>query len=571
MNNNLEIVKDELDKKLSYPGMSISSTINYDVPMYMQIYPLINGSPVFYEDTSGNAQDASEESSITDAEKLGHTAAIPSQTNTIPDGLNLFANNNWQTLVAQAVYGSGSECTGEASDSCDPQNTLYANLINLPDDFQVPFDYLFNLLSSDNNDSLAAHSDDITFLNNVFSFLSSNGVYQTTSTTSIPVYAVVDKIFGNLTGNGLSSDVTGVMNEFYQLGMPSTNLFSTIMQAQQTGADVVQMVLDSFTNILDTYQKQFQNIQDTAESMVKTTSVVSGVTAGIGALFGSSALSSVSATAATLGQTLVQLYMASQIGQLSISLAWLPLAMMVLGSLFTAAITFIVMMPLIPYFLFWAGTIVWVLSILEGLIASPLVALALVYPEGHEVLGHGAAGVKIALNIIFRPVLMVIGVTSAMALTYVLITYSAQGFHLVGSLLLNNFSSSTIVKGIVSCFLIFIYSSFMMMAFNKCFSVIYLIPDKVLDWIGISSSHRAGAEEVQQLQGKTESMAGQSNQAMSSGAEKGIQAQQKETSDTVTADMGMIQVAEKGGAAGGGALREGIDAGTGGGGEAEGG
>ncbi|WP_158006961.1 DotA/TraY family protein, partial [Piscirickettsia litoralis] len=379
-----------------------------------------------------------------------------------------------------------------------------------------------------------------------------NGVYQSTTTTAVPVYAVIDKIFSQLGGNGLSSDITGIMNEFYQLGMPSDNLFSKIMQAQQVGADTVQVVINSFTNIFESYQGQFSSIQNTAESMISKWSIGAGFAGLFGGIFGAG---NVGTAVAIMGQTAVQLFMATQIGNLSMSLAWLPIALVVLGSLFTAAIGFVVMMPLIPYFLFWAGTIVWVLSILEGLVAAPLVALALVYPEGHEVLGHGSPAIKIALNIIFRPVLMVIGVITAMALTYVLITYSAQGFHLVAPLVLNNFSSSGMVRGIVACFLIFIYASFMMMAFSKCFSVIYLIPDKVFDWIGASSSHRAGAEEVQQLQGKAEGMASQSGQAMGSGVQQGIQSKQTETQSNVQAKSQDIQVAEKGGEAAGSEIR----------------
>ncbi|MGJ3500266.1 conjugal transfer/type IV secretion protein DotA [Piscirickettsia salmonis] len=562
MNYNLELIKDKLDSKLSYPNMNIASTVHYNVPMTMQFYPLVNGSTPTYTDSSGNTQDASDDVDSNAGEKISQSAGIVSQTSTIPDGMNLFSNN-WKTMVSQAIYGSYNACfnvAGSSSDVCDASNALYANLMALPDDLQLPFVYLFQLMSS-SGQSLAGNSSEIDFLNNLFNFLIANGVYQTTSTTSVPVYAVIDKIFGNLAGNGvagigLSSDVTSIMNEFYQLGMPSGDLFSKIMQAQQTGADVVQMVLDSFTSILDTYQAKFQSIEDGAKNIINDYSIGAGIASGIGAVFGSSAISSVGEVTAILGQTSVQLYMASQMGQLSVSLAWLPLAMMILGSLFTAAITFIVMMPLIPYFLFWAGTIVWVLSILEGLVATPLVALALVYPEGHEILGHGTAGIKIALNIIFRPVLMVIGVISAMALTYVLITYSAQGFHLVASLLLSNFSASSIVQGIVSCFLIFIYSSFMMIAFNKCFSVIYLIPDKVFDWIGASSNHRAGADDVQQLQSKAENAAGQAGSAMSSGAEKNIQGEKEKTQADVNADSQNIQVAQKAGGAAGSFVRE---------------
>ncbi|RNC78169.1 DotA/TraY family protein [Piscirickettsia salmonis] len=565
MNYNLELIKDKLDAELSYPNMNISSTVHYNVPMSVQFYPVVDGSVPAYQDSSGDTQYASDDVSSNEGEKFSESAGIVSQTSTVPDGMNLFTTD-WKTMVSRAVYSSTAsvDCSQNGDESnqaqCEATNTLYTNLLALPDDLQLPFVYLFNLMSASSiSQPLEKSPNEVTFLNNLFSFLIANGVYQTNDTTSVPVYAVIDKIFGNLAGNGTEGaglNVTSMMDEFYQLGMPTDDLFSKIMQAQQTGADVVQMVLDSFTSILDNYQAKFKSIEAGAKNIINDYSIGAGVASGIGAVFGSSAISSVGEVTAILGQTSVQLYMASQMGQLSVSLAWLPLAMMILGSLFTAAITFIVMMPLIPYFLFWAGTIVWVLSILEGLVATPLVALALVYPEGHEILGHGTAGIKIALNIIFRPVLMVIGVISAMALTYVLITYSAQGFHLVASLLLSNFSSSSIVQGIVSCFLIFIYSSFMMIAFNKCFSVIYLIPDKVFDWIGASSNHRAGADDIQQLQGKAENAAGQAGSSMSSGAEKNIQGEKEKTQADVSADSQNIQVAQKAGGAAGSFVRE---------------
>ncbi|OAJ34614.1 DotA/TraY family protein [Piscirickettsia salmonis] len=547
MNYNLEMVKNKLDQEISYPGMNIVSTVHYEIPLSVNYYPLIDGHPPRYQNSEGNTEYASDvKTTIVSA-----NAGVTSVTNTIPDGLSM-VSSSW----ASNVYHAVPACIEDSgSQACKDIITLQTQLINLPNEWRPPFIYLFNLVKSGSKSVIKSISDspkDVTFLNNVFYFLKQNGIYQPTTTTAVPVYAVIGRIFDQVGGNGLSSDMTAVMNEFYNLGMPSSNLFSKIMQAQQVGADVVQAVIDSFTNIFENYQEQFKDIQSTAESMISDWSWGAGIAGALGGLFGAG---SIGTAAAILGQTAVQLYMATQIGNLSMSLAWLPIALVVLGSLFTAAISFVVMMPLIPYFLFWAGTIVWALSILEGLVAAPLVALALVYPEGHEILGHGSPAIKIALNIIFRPVLMVIGVIAAMALTYVLITYSAQGFHLVAPLILNNFSASGMVNGIVSCFLIFIYASFMMMAFSKCFSVIYLIPDKVFDWIGASAGHRAGAEEVQQLQGKTEGMGSQAGQSMGSGVQQGIQAKQTETQSSVQAQSQDIQVAEKAGEAAGSEVR----------------
>ncbi|ODN43847.1 DotA/TraY family protein [Piscirickettsia litoralis] len=569
MNSNLQAMQKRLDQAISYPGMSIISTIKYDIPINVNFYPLGNGQ------IPGNA------------DKLQQTAfsdsyGVESTTYGIPDGLNLISSS-WldeiDNTVPPLISKQGCSADHYAENTlCGTERAvdeLRSNLLSLPDEMHAPFIYLFELYThngdggslvpatDDSSDFNSSDYNNVYFLNRVFKFLQNNGIYQPTTTTSVPVYGVIDKIFSNLGGNGLSSDITSIMNELYELGTPASannsKVFSKIMQAQQVGADVISAVIDSFANIYQNYKKKFDNIQDTAHSMVSDWAVGAGFAGGIGALFGASGAG---AAVAIAGQTAVQLYMAAQMGNIALSLAWFPVAMIVLGSLFTAAIAFVVMMPLIPYILFWAGTIVWLLSILEGLVAVPLVALALVYPEGHEILGHGSPAVKIALNIMFRPVLMVIGIISAIALTYVLITYSAQGFHLVAPLILNNFTSDNLdmVRGIVSCFLVFVYASFMMMAFNKCFSVIYLIPDKVFEWIGAASGHRAGLEEVQQLQGKTESTASQTGQAMGSGVEKGVQANQQETQSTVSADSQHIQVAEKSGEAGGNEARSAAEA-----------
>ncbi|WP_235603449.1 DotA/TraY family protein [Piscirickettsia litoralis] len=543
MNNNLESAEDELNQALSYPGMNILSTMHYNIPLSVYYYPIVNGNVPQYQGQDKQLHSIKDMKS----NSVSTTAGIISTTQTVPNGLSM-VSSTWSNLIYQTIPACTGQDSNKYSDKseaavCRNINQLQMNLLNLPNEWRPPFIYLLDLIKdSPKTEKITDIAENVKFLNNVFEFLQVNGIYQPTTVTSVPVYAVIDKIFNRLSGNG-ATDVTGVMNELYQLGIPADNLFSTIMQAQQVGADTVQAVINSFMSIFDNYQQQFNNVKNTAASMVKQGAEESKHLAYLDSslsLFGAS--TDFSSLYASWSQIKVQLYMAAQIGSMSMSMAWLPLAFIVLGSLFTAGISFVVMMPLIPYFLFWAGTIVWVLSILEGLIAMPLVALVLVYPEGHEILGHASPGIKIALNIIFRPVLMAIGVIAAIALTYVLITYSAQGFHLVAPLVINNFSSSNMVQGIVSCFLIFIYSSFMMMAFSKCFSVIYLIPDKVFDWIGASSNQRAGAEDVQQLQGKTEGLASQSGQAMGSGVQQGIQAKQTETQSQVQADSQEIQL-----------------------------
>ena len=49
--------------------------------------------------------------------------------------------------------------------------------------------------------------------------------------------------------------------------------------------------------------------------------------------------------------------------------------------------------------------------------------------------------------------------------------------------------------------IIFLYATFLSMAFMKCFSLIYVIPDKVLQWIGNTRGKRAGEAEIQEFKG----------------------------------------------------------------------
>ena len=75
-----------------------------------------------------------------------------------------------------------------------------------------------------------------------------------------------------------------------------------------------------------------------------------------------------------------------------------------------------------------------------------------------------------------------------------------------------NYDRVTNVRAILSLMLIFMYSTFLTMVFNKCFSVIYVIPEKVVQWVG-GQSDSFGKEDAQQLAQASQQQAGQVGQA----------------------------------------------------------
>ena len=152
----------------------------------------------------------------------------------------------------------------------------------------------------------------------------------------------------------------------------------------------------------------------------------------------------------------------------------LPLAFVVLTMMFTAGIQFALVIPITPYIIFRAGQTSWVLNSIEAMVAAPLLGFALLLPGGHGQYGHSIPAVRMLLNVVFKPVLMVFGVIASMVLIYNVVVYSAQGFNMMGDSIvgtffgfnygtgadgvLKNADRVTNVRAILSLMLIFIKS-----------------------------------------------------------------------------------------------------------------
>jgi hypothetical protein len=241
----------------------------------------------------------------------------------------------------------------------------------------------------------------------------------------------------------------------------------------------------------------------------------------------------------------------------------LPLAFVVLTMMFTAGIQFALVIPMTPYIIFWAGQTSWVLNSIEAMVAAPLLGFALLLPGGHGQFGHSIPAVKMLLNVVLKPVLMVFGTIASMVLIYIVVVYSAQGFHMMGDSIvgtffgfnygtgadgaLKDYDKVTNVRAVLSLMLVFMYATFLTMVFNKCFSAIYLIPEKVVQWLG-GQSDSFGKEEAQQMSQATQQQAGQVAQAgqqatqnVAGGAKEMTGAKSQEAGQVEGSDMQMAQ------------------------------
>lgn len=228
-----------------------------------------------------------------------------------------------------------------------------------------------------------------------------------------------------------------------------------------------------------------------------------------------------------------------------------PIAMI----LFTVGASLAVYTPLVPYIIFTATAIGWVLVVIEAIIAAPIIALGFITPSGDE-LGKITHGLGILANIFLRPMLMIFGFLLAGRVYKAIVDFVDMGLSEVFNTIATDVGMTVFSPIIV----MIAYAAFVISLVNKCFSLIYVLPDKVLRWIGGPSE----STDVSQILGDTKSATDQAAQqvgGMGSGASKLVAKESMkaakevmEKKEELAEDVAMVvapeaAVAEEGGAA----------------------
>ncbi|MCF6775472.1 DotA/TraY family protein [Thiotrichales bacterium 19X7-9] len=387
---------------------------------------------------------------------------------------------------------------------------------------------------------------------NLLEFFNNNNVHFGLDKSSVDTKRVTDPakqllttIFDKLGTNTSSAEPGTMLYSIYHIGeVPdhttkvgtddfAAKNFSMIQNVQAVGMSLLEGSINSMLGVFSHAQSELEKIQDYAEAK---TSNAEGNALGYG--IGGAILPLWQGTfqaQTNLEYAEVMFDVTMKLATFSLSLIWLPLVLFVLSSIFSIAITFSLIIPLTPYILFWAGKTAWLLLVIEAMVAAPFVALGLIYPEGHEVFGKSEPAIQIAMNLVLRPAFMIVGMICAIGLTYIIIDYSAAGFHAVVDSLLNLMPASngtdagTYARGTFTCMIIFLYATFITMAFMKCFSLIYVLPDKVLQWIGNTRSERTGEAEIQEFKSAGTQYAQGAAQAGGQSLTQGIEAEKSYT------------------------------------------
>ena len=233
-----------------------------------------------------------------------------------------------------------------------------------------------------------------------------------------------------------------------------------------------------------------------------------------------------------------------------------PLLMAWMGIMIGIGFSTAYYVPMLPYMIFTFGAIAWLMAVIEAMVAAPIVALGITYPEGHEAFGKGESAIMILMNIFLRPSMMIIGFIAAISLSYVGVWVLNAGFDnaigfIQGSDKFGTKAASKDCSGI-SClgdrgswtetpaqreerqkkeqaakealeerkgysgnydswagvfayfFSILIYTMIYITLVQKSFTLIAVLPDKVLRWIGVTQENQSSetAQWGQEVQNK---------------------------------------------------------------------
>jgi defect-in-organelle-trafficking protein DotA len=182
----------------------------------------------------------------------------------------------------------------------------------------------------------------------------------------------------------------------------------------------------------------------------------------------------------------------------------LPLLLAWLGIMVAIGFNTAYYVPIMPYMVFTFGAIGWLMSVIESMVAAPIVALAVTHPEGHDAFGKGETAIMILLNVFLRPSMMIIGYIAAIALSYVSVWIINAGFdNAIGFIQGGGYygtgddaeAISTAIGGVQGgykdwagifayFFSILVYTMIYITVVTKAFTLIAVLPDKVLRWVG---------------------------------------------------------------------------------------
>jgi conjugal transfer/type IV secretion protein DotA/TraY len=191
------------------------------------------------------------------------------------------------------------------------------------------------------------------------------------------------------------------------------------------------------------------------------------------------------AGAATIGSTAIAAICAAESPMgavaanalITVLLPLLPLLAMV----WVMGASLAIYLPMVPYMMFAIASLGWLMLVIEAIVAAPIVALGLILPSQDE-LGEVKPALGIIASLFLRPMLMIVGLIMSSKIYDVMIQLIMFGFTNSISILISESNNQSLFACVPIAVL---YVGLVIALENKCFQLIYQLPDKILRWIGV--------------------------------------------------------------------------------------
>lgn len=166
--------------------------------------------------------------------------------------------------------------------------------------------------------------------------------------------------------------------------------------------------------------------------------------------------------------------------------------------LFFVGVLLSVWVPMIPFVIWISAVISWFAVVIESIFSAPLWAMAHFEAEGEGMGQRTSHGYMFAVNLLLRPMLMVLGFLAAwLVLTAMANLVSTLYMIAVGNAQIDEAGGTSLTGPVSIAGFIIIYGIIMMMLVNKSFELIHVIPENVTAWLGghVRGNHGQGAEK----------------------------------------------------------------------------
>jgi len=176
-----------------------------------------------------------------------------------------------------------------------------------------------------------------------------------------------------------------------------------------------------------------------------------------------------------------------------------PFILIALGMLFSASFVLVIYLPLLPFILWFSACLNWLTIVAEAIFAAPLWAFTHLHSEGEGMGPKTAHGYIFLLNVMVRPILMVGGFFTGGGIVVVGGTFLIK--QLPAAIANAEYNSTVGIVHMLGLIVIFVTLSLTLV--NMAFSLINVIPDQVINWVGGQAASHLGRDMESNAKGST--------------------------------------------------------------------